>query len=212
MTSFVIKHLQGIDSGFYYWDGSQWQFLGASSSSSSGGGSSSNVKLGDLEYGGVVYYLLQEGDYGYVSDVQNGLVVAEYGCGCDGVQISGTNATDGATLTIIGSGAQNTAEIVAAGCTTSDVNNVVAAEVCDSLSLNGYTDWYLGAQGEMEKLYYAKEIVQLGGAVPIESTYYWTSSNNGSNAYGTSIRMSSLSISTTGGRDNTRIVRCIRSY
>ncbi len=52
--------------------------------------------------------------------------------GCYGTLIAGADGT------AVGTGAQNTADILA-GCSEAGI----AVEICDGYSLNGYDDWFL---------------------------------------------------------------------
>jgi Protein of unknown function (DUF1566) len=80
--------------------------------------------------------------------------------GCYGSQISGADGT------AVGTGAANTAAIVA-GC--SEANT--AAKIADDYTLNGYTDWFLPSRDELSLLYQQKTVV--GGFATL---YYWSSS------------------------------------
>ena len=83
--------------------------------------------------------------------------------GCYGTTIVG------AVGTAVGTGAANTAAIVA-GC--AEVNT--AAKIADTYALNGYTDWYLPSKDELNLLYSQKTVV--GG---FAYYYYWSSSEYG---------------------------------
>jgi hypothetical protein len=77
--------------------------------------------------------------------------------GCDGTQISGANRT------VVGTGEQNTADIIA-GC-----NETTAASVASAYG----PGWFLPSKDELNLLYTQKEAGVVGG---FASYYYWSSS------------------------------------
>ena len=88
----------------------------------------------------------------------------------------------GADGTAIGTGSQNTADILA-GCSETNI----AAYLCDTLTLGGYNDWFLPSKDELNKLY--ENIGQgnalgLGNVGGFANYYYWSSAeNDGSSAW-----------------------------
>lgn len=103
--------------------------------------------IGTFYGGGILAYILKQGDPGYVHVQIKGLIAApsDQGSakwGCPGTIIGGTN-------TALGTGAANTAAILA-GC--SDEAGI-AARLCDNLVLNGYSDWFLPSKNELNKLF-----------------------------------------------------------
>jgi Protein of unknown function (DUF1566) len=110
----------------------------------------------------------------YVSGI-HGIIVAPMdqsagaSWGCGGTTISGANGTG------IGTGRQNTLDIVA-GCATGGI----AARLCNDLVLDGYSDWYLPSRDELNELYIRRASINatattIVGGTTFTSGYYWSS-------------------------------------
>ena len=107
--------------------------------------------------GGLVFYVTDDGLHGLeAAPVDQSSAI----WGCVDIDITG------AAGTAIGTGAQNTAAIVA-GCPEAGT----AAKVADAYALNGFTDWFLPSLDEMRPML-AYEIFVLGG---FAADAYWTS-------------------------------------
>jgi hypothetical protein len=156
-----------------YWDGAEWVVLAAPidnapSLSFCGGKPTWNnggcpAPIGtytigqDGPAGGTVFYTTDNGFHGYEAAPVNHQVTAEWGC-------YGTNINTG---TAIGTGAANTANIIAWGC--SGPNS--AAAVANAYYLNGFADWFLPSSDLLEQLRLNSN--RVAGLIDGE---YWSSS------------------------------------
>lgn len=137
-------------------------------------------EVGEFKYGGVIFWINP------TSNNSAGLVcaISDQGTnvpwGCQGTTISGTSQA-------IGSGASNTATILA-GCTTSGI----AADIASSTTIDNYSDWFLPSRYELHQMYVQRALINAtavanGGTAFIDSnlsTRYWSSSeSNGNTAW-----------------------------
>jgi hypothetical protein len=90
--------------------------------------------LGQSYGGGIIVYIDETGQHGLIKGTTQG--VAEWGCrGQFGIS----------TSSAAGTGESNTQNIVN-GCAA----RPIAASLCYDSTLNGYSDWYLPSQGDVQ--------------------------------------------------------------
>ena len=128
------------------------------------------VAVGDSYGGGIVAYILVNGDTGYDPSVQHGLIAATADQST-GIQY-GSNVVTGATGIAIGTGQANTTAIV-----TIQGAGSYAAQLCNDLTEGGYDDWFLPSKDELDKLYTNR--VAIGDFVDdLTEDEYWSSSES----------------------------------
>ena len=137
-------------------------------------------QVGDFRDGGVVFYIFQSGDPGYVAGETHGLVCAVENqssgaeWGCNGTSISGAGSNG------IGSGADNTSAILA-----SCLQSGIAAELCDNYTGGGYSDWFLPSKDELDLMYQNKTTIDATAGANEGSgfggVYYWSSTEGNNN-------------------------------
>lgn len=110
--------------------------------------------------GGLIFYINTDSCETFVCASNDHAIDAEWGC--YGTSISGADSR------AIGSGKQNTIDILA-GCTTTGI----AADTCNKLVLNGYSDWYLPSIDELEQMYLN---LKINGHGNFGNLWYWSSS------------------------------------
>jgi hypothetical protein len=115
-----------------------------------------SYEAGDFVQGGL--YTFTDSGYAYITAESDTATTAPWGC--QGTSISGTSGQ-------IGTGIANTALIVA-GCATAGI----AARLCDDLTLNGFTDWFLPSVGELSEM---KTKLKDAGLGSFANQSYWAS-------------------------------------
>ena len=165
------------------------------------GTASAYYKIGDNgPAGGTVFYITGGGLHGLEAAPANSPDSPPVNSpnsvwGCSGTSIAGTS-------TAIGTGAANTAAIVA-GCVSGEVT---AAEVANAYELNGFADWFLPSKGELNLLYLQKDVVG-----SFASFSYWSSSENNS-GFSSWLQDFGNGFQIGDDRDNPLGVRAVRAF
>jgi len=158
-----------------------------------------NLQVGDEAFGGIVFYFDEING--------NGLVVAEYDAteesaspstnwgyptdasvyewGCYGTNVNGADQYQ------LGSGLQNTMDIINQECQPHEYGGVTAAQAALNFNSNGYNDWFLPSTGELDLIYelfgdhdYNGIISEYSNIIGLSrSPFYWSSSETDEGGY-----------------------------
>lgn len=126
--------------------------------------------LGKTFAGGLIFHLDATGQHGLVITPARVAPYCHFGSSCPGA--------GAATSAVLGTGAQNTANVIAL-CGTGNQEGT-----CDALYASGYGDWYLPSRGDVERLRDTFGVEEIAGltrgectaendrAALVSSTYY----------------------------------------
>ena len=136
------------------------------------------LSIGDSHEGGIIFYLDENGG-GLIAANEDLEGTYEWGCFL-------TQVDDGGNLTQIGTGYQNTLDIVNQQCLT-EFGGIPAAQAAIDAQINGFDDWYLPSRDELYLMYLN---IGKGGLDSnnnignFSDSQYWSSSeSNFSNAW-----------------------------
>lgn len=114
--------------------------------------------IGESYGGGIIFYLDGAKKHGLICAASNQ---------SSGMIWGATNVTTLATGSAVGTGQANTTAIVSALG-----SGYYAAYLCDTMQLNGYSDWFLPSLEELNLLYIQKVAGTVSG---FANEYYWSS-------------------------------------
>ena len=174
------------------------------------------LEIGDLAEGGIVFYIDETGQHGLVAameDITEGSNMADWGTpegfewGCYGSTVSGADGLS------IGTGYQNTLDIVAQNCQTQN-GGITAAQATLNYESEGYTDWYLPSIDELYEMY--NTIGTAGPAGTIEGFEmsdfpYYRSSSEFNNNFAWNVYFDSGAVSFMNKNYSLR-VRAVRAF
>ncbi len=153
-TTGMIRY-NTVNSAFEGCDGTAWVSLSSNPPPV-------HYAIGDAgPAGGIVFHVTGGGLHGLEAALTDQNVGYDAPWGCEGFDVIGAHRT------AVGTGAQNTYDILA-GC-----SDATAASLADAYTYGGFNDWYLPSKDELNLLYQQKGVV--GGFIP---TFYWSSSES----------------------------------
>ena len=131
----------------------------------------SALAVGQSYQGGIIAYIFQPSDPGFVCGEVHGLIAATADQSTGIQWYNGTNTSTGATGTALGTGLANTNAIISSqGATQTNY----AAGLARAYTDGTYHDWYLPSQDELNKLYQNR--VAIGGFnITNNVGNYWSS-------------------------------------
>ncbi len=148
-------------------------------------------EIGELgPAGGIVFYITDGGFHGLAADYED--LSSDSQWGCYESEITGADGT------AVGTGEQNTADIIEQGCTGTD-SSPSAAEVAYA------PGWFLPSKDELNELYLQRAVV--GG---LSSDYYWSSSEGSSS--GAWAQNFTNGVQSSSSKNLTLRVRAVRSF
>jgi len=152
----------------------------------------SEYAAGEYLNGGYIFYIDETGEHGLVCALSDQSTDA----------IWGYSAPAGANGRSVGSGYQNTTDIVL-GCQ----EERIAARLCYDLEMNGYSDWFLPSIDELLLMYTNLHLKGLGS---FGDNFYWSSTQDKYGSWVVSFRYGSKS---NQERDkNTIRTRAVRAF
>ena len=164
--------------------------------------------------GGIVFYVDESGQHGLVAAMEDltegatdpyeyGFNGYEWGCYQQNI--------DGAYGTSIGTGYQNTMDIVNHVCSTEN-GGITAAQAALDADINGYSDWYLPSLDELKEIYNTiGDVGPEGNIGGLQSDFYLSSSES-INGYGAQAVDFYDGHSGLYSKSNTYRVRVIRAF
>ena len=160
------------------------------------------IEIGSIFQGGIVFYVDETGEHGLVAALED--MEGAYEWGCFELEV------DGADETSIGTGYQNTIDIVGQNCQTQN-GEITAAQTSLNYESEGYSDWYLPSKDELDEMYNTIGNGSLEGNIGgFAYTWYWSSSENNLSGAWSVFFMDGYSYG--GNKNPALLVRVVRTF
>ena len=189
--------------------------IGTSLASGASNSVTPQIPVGTFYQGGVVFYIFQPGDAGYVSGETHGLIAAVADQSSGIRWYNGSNVNTGATATGVGTGATNTDAIINTYAGSSQTS--YAAGLARDYNGGGYTDWFLPSKDELNKMWERRTDINTtatsnGGSSFVSNDYWSSSESNYSPIYAASQNFGDGSQNFFTSKDATNYVRAVRAF
>ncbi len=155
------------------------------------------VTIGQDYQGGIVFYVDDTGKHGLIAATSDLSAFWQY---CTGYNCG--TLVNGAYGTAVGTGKQNTIDIVNA------LSGGSAAYTCDQWVFAGYDDWFLPSIDELKLMYQYKDMI--GTSNPLEDEYWSSTQVNEKKAY--TVDFLSGAKNTENKESKWPIVRAVRAF
>ena len=132
--------------------------------------------IGNFYQGGVVFYIFQSGDTGYIDGETHGLIAAVADQSTGLRWYNGSYISTWAKGTAVGTGSANTDDIITE---QGDTETSYAAGLARAYTGGGYSDWFLPSKDELNKMYTNKATINTTATSNSGSEFstnsYWSS-------------------------------------
>ena len=160
-------------------------------------------QVGDFSEGGVIFYVDETGCHGLVAAMED--VPGSFEWGCDDEFFEGADGMG------IGTGYQNTIDIVNQGCISVN-GGAIAAQAALDFQIDGFTDWYLPSFDELYELYIIIVSENIDISIELQYDWYRSSSQNTCLSYQACVIHAGGSTDCNSSRAYEGKVRPIRSF